>query len=62
MLATVGVIGIGFFINNNIPHKFEFVGIPLTIIFITIFLLEIFNIFVNKILLNVKSKNKQTFN
>ena len=61
LLATVGVIGIGFFIDLNIPQKLEFVGIPLAIILAFILFLELFSVFINKVLLNVKSKTKKTF-
>ena len=62
LLATVGVIGIGFFIEQNIPNNFELIGIPLILILISILFLEFLSLFIKKVLLINKSKLKKTFN
>lgn len=62
LLATVGVIGIGFFIEQNIPNNFELIGIPLVLILISLLFLEFLSLFIKKILLVNKSKLKKTFN
>ncbi len=62
LLATVGVIGIGFFIEQNIPNNFELIGIPLVLILVSILFLEFLSLFVKKVLLVNKSKPKKTFN
>ncbi|WKX02669.1 hypothetical protein [Candidatus Mycoplasma mahonii] len=62
MLATVGVIGIGFFISDNIKNHFEFIGIPLLLLFGILIIFEIINTLLNKYLLVVKSKDNEAFN
>lgn len=62
LLATVGVTGIGFFIDQNIPNNFELIGIPLILILISILFLEFLSLFIKKVLLINKSKTKKTFN